>query len=197
MRFALTNCLLALATSGAIAQSTNLVQPAFFVLKGTTQTASGGVKSVRVVNKDIVAALNETGAFQFGTRASLLFISTDDQPPVIAVRDGSGRTATTNDVSDFLGVTEIGDEVRSPDDSTRWQTWNFAFDNGATNETAFQLWGATTIQRGAVQAGRNGETTGSPAVFSDVRGVGRVRGAVTVFSGTVSSGNVTPVREER
>jgi hypothetical protein len=198
MRFALIAGLLTAATSSAIGQTTNVVQPAYFVLKGTTQTASGGVKSVRVVNKDILAALNETGAYQFEARAALLFVSTDDeQLPVLMVRNVSGSQVTTNDIGDFFGITEIGDEVRSPDDSIRWQTWNFAFDNNTTNETAFQLWGATTIERGTVHAGRNGEGAGSPAFVSDVRGVGRVQGAVTVFSGTVSSGNAALVREER
>jgi hypothetical protein len=198
MRFALITGLLALATSSATAQTTNVVQQAYFVLKGTAQTASGGVKSVRVVNKDILTALNETGVYQFGARATLLFVSTDEQqPPVLMVRNVSGNQLTTNDVGDYFGLTEIGDEVRSPDDSIRWQTWNFAFDNNTTNETAFQLWGATTIQRRTVHAGRNGGGAGSPVFVSDVRGVGRVQGAVTVFSGIVSSANVTPVREER
>jgi hypothetical protein len=195
MRFALIMGLLALAAFGAIGQSTNVVQPAFFVLKGTTQTASG-VKSVRVVNKDILAALNETGVYQFGARATLLFVSTDEQLPELMVRDVVGNLVTTNDVGDYFGVMEIGDEVRSPDDRIRWQTWNFSFDNNTTNETAFQLWGATTIQRSTAHAGHNGEVAGSWAFVSDVRGVGRVEGAVTVFSGTVSSRNAAPVRNE-
>ena len=195
MRFALIIGQLALTTICATAQSTNVVQPAYFVLKGTTQTASG-VKSVRVVNKDILAALNETGAYQFGARATLLFVTADEQPPLVMVRDVSGTAVTTNDVSEYFGITEIGDEVRSPDDSIRWQTWNFAFDNGTTNETAFQLWGATTIQ-GAVHNRRNGEVTGTSSVVSDVRGVGGLRGVNTIFSGTVSSGHSTPVGSKR
>jgi hypothetical protein len=196
MRFALIIALLALTTTCATAQSTNVVQPVYFVLKGTTQTASG-VKSVRVVNKDILAALNETGAYQFGAQATLLFVTTDDQPPLLMVRDVSGTAVTTNDVSEYFGITEIGDEVRSPDESVRWQTWNFAFDNGTTNETAFQLWGATTIQRGAVPNRRNGEVTGTLSVVSDVRGAGGLQGVNTIFSGTVSSGHSAPVGSQQ
>jgi len=199
MRFTLIAGLLALATSGAIAQSTtNVVQPVFFVLKGTVQTASG-VASVRVVNKDILAALNASGAYQFGPKSTLLFVSGDDeQPPVIVVQEGRGRQTTNTDVGDFFGVTEIGDAVRSADDSMRWETWNFAFNNGATNETAFQLWGATTIQSGTPHTRRNGEGDGSQNVRSDVRGVGGLNGANTVFSGTVVSGNsITSVRNGR
>jgi len=76
---------------------------------------------------------------------------------VLVVQEGSGRQTTNTDVSDFFGVTELGDPVRSADDRTRWETWNFAFNNGTTNETAFQLWGATTIQSGTTHTRRNGE----------------------------------------
>src|SRR5262249_23938668 len=126
MRFALITSVFALAAHGALAQSTNIVEPAYFILKGTTQTASG-VKSVRVVHKDLIAALNEPGAYQFGPRAALVFVTTEDQTPVLMVRDVSGGTPTNLDVGDYFGITEIGDEVRSPDNRTRWQTWNFAF----------------------------------------------------------------------
>jgi transcription elongation factor len=199
MRFALITGLFGLAISSAIGQSTNIVQPAYFVLKGTiqTQTASG-VKSIRVVNKDIIAALNETGVYQFGPRATLLFITTDEQqPPELMVRDVSAGTVTTNDIGNYFGITEVGDEVRSPDNSTRWQTWNFAFSNGITNDTGFQLWGATTIQRGAVHSARNGEVTGTPVFISDVRGAGGVQGTNTIFSGTIYSANSTPVASQR
>ena len=120
-RFAVLSALLAFTVSTAAAQSTNVVQRANFVLKGTTQTSSGAT-SVRVSNKDILAALNATGAYNFGPGAILLFISSDDQPPLIIVREGSGGQATNTDVSDYFTVTEIGDEIRSRDNSTRWET---------------------------------------------------------------------------
>jgi hypothetical protein len=196
MRFVIMIGFLGLAMATANTQTTNVVLSAFFVLKGTAQTATG-VKSVRVVNKDIIAALNETGVYQFGRKATLLLVSTDNETPVLMVRDVTGGQATTNEVDDYFDITEIGDEVRSPDGSTRWQTWNFAFDNATgdatTNETAFQLWGATTLQSGRSQTRRTREAAISPSVLSDVRGVGRVQGAITIFSGTVSSGNSAPV----
>jgi hypothetical protein len=93
---------------------------------------------------------------------------------------------------------EIGDEVRSANDSTRWETWNFAFDNGTTNhETSFELWGATTIHRGAIRTPGVGTLAGPQRVQSSVRGVGRVKGAITIFSGTVSGANATLVTSEQ
>ena len=196
MRFALITGLLALATGSGTAQSTNSVQRANFMLRGTVQTATG-VRTVRLGNKDILAALNATGVYDFGPRATLLFVSSGDEVPVLMVRDGTGRQTTNTDVGDYFDVTEIGDEVRSPNDSTQWQTWNFAFDNGTTNETAFQLWGATTIQRGGMQTRRTGEPGGPPNIQSNVRGVGRVQGAITIFSGTIVGANSIQVRNEQ
>jgi hypothetical protein len=181
--------------SSAIAQSTNVVQRANFVLKGTTQTSSG-VTSVRLVNKDILAALNATGVYQFGPKATLLFVSADDQPPALVVSEANGGSATSTDISDYFGVTEIGDDVHSPSDKTRWETWNFAFDNGNTNETAFELWGATTIHRGAIRTRGVGTLAGPQRVQSDVRGVGRVQGAITVFSGRIDGTNPTLAMSE-
>jgi hypothetical protein len=195
MRFTLITGLLALAICSAIAQSTDVVQRANFVLKGTTQTSSG-VTSVRVVNKDILAALNASGAYEFGPKAALFFVSADDQPPALIVREVSAGQVTNTDVSPYFGVREIGDEVHSRNESTWWETWNFAFDNGNTNETAFQLWGFTTIHRGTIRTPGIGTLAGSQRVQSNVTGVGRVQGAITVFSGSVDAANATLARSE-
>jgi len=193
VRFGLMIGLLALAIASATGQSTNVVQRANFVLKGRIQTSSG-VKSVRVVNKDIIAALNETGKFNFGQKAVLSFVGgEDDQAPAIVVREVNGEVITT-DVGDYFGVTEVGSEVHSHNDRTRWETWNFAFNNGTTNETAFLLWGATTIHRGEIHSRSIGTIEGSRRIQSDVRGVGRVEGAVTIFSGSVFSASSTLVK---
>jgi hypothetical protein len=195
MRLALATGLLSLAITSATAQSTTVVQRANFVLKGTVQIPSGAT-SVRVGNKDILAALNESGAYHFGPKATLLFVSSGDQPPVIIVRDVSGEQTTNTDVSDYFGVTEIGNEVRSHNQGTQWETWNFAFDNGLTNETAFQLWGATTVHRGAIHAPHIGTIEGPRGVQSKVAGVGRLQGAITIFSGTIFGANASLDRAE-
>ena len=191
VRFALLAGLVAPAIPSATAQSTNVVQRANFALKGITQTSSG-TRLVRVVNKDIIAALNATGEYQFGPKAALLFVSSDDQPPVLVVRDASAGTNTTTEVSDYFGVTRIGDEISLRKDGARLETWQFAFDNGNTNgETGFELWGSTTIHRGAIHTAGMTTLTGPQRIESKVRGVGRVQGAVTIFSGSISGAKAT------
>lgn len=176
----------------AIAQTTNVMQRANFVLKGTMQATSGvGVTTVRLNNKDLLAALNATGQYQFGPRATFLFVSTDDEPPAVMVQVRVGRQVTNTDIGDYFGVTEIGNEVHSQKDDKRWETWNIAFNNGTSNETAFILWGATEIHRGAIHARGVKPVIGSQRVESDVRGVGRIEDTITIFSGRVSGVNAT------
>lgn len=193
IRFAL---FIAFAISSATAQSTNVTQRASFVLKGTVQTSSGAT-SVRLSNKDLIMALNATGEYQFGPKAALFFVSAGEQPPEVIVREVGGPygEVTTTDVGAYFGVTEIGDEVHSDKQSTQWETWNFAFNNGATNETAFLLWGVTEIHSGSIHTPGVGTLAGPQRVGSNVTGVGRVKGAITIFSGTVSGMNATLVTE--
>ena len=179
--------LLGLAISSTTAQSTDVVQRATVSLKATVQTASGA-KTAHVANKDIIAALNASGAYNFGPNATLLLVVSNDQPSGLLVQDGNSGQTTNTDVSGNFVVSEIGDEVRSPDGSTIWQTWNFGFDNGSTNaETAFELWGATTIRHRIIGIPGFGGTAAPPRIQCSVKGVGRLQGAVTVFSGTISS----------
>jgi hypothetical protein len=186
MRFVIMAGLLGLAMSISSAQSTDVMQRAIFDLKGTMQTSSG-VKEVRIGNKDIIAALNASGAYNFGPHAILLFDMNDDQAPALIVQDDGPGQATKTDVSAYFGVTEIGGEVRSRDGSTVWQTWQFGLGNGNTNaETGFALWGATTMGRGFIRVLGIGMVADTRRFQSNVKGVGRLNGAVTVFSGTVS-----------
>ena len=195
MRLAVIIGVLALATSTAWPQATNVIQRANFVLKGTKQTASG-VMSVRIGNKDLIAALNATGDYNFGRGAALFLVAINDQPSRIVVREVNGKQVADTDVSPYMGVREIGSEVHSRNGLTRWATWYFAFDNADTNgETGFQLWGSTIVKRGPVRGRGMGTLTGVSRVQSNVRGVGRVQGAVTVFSGTVSGSSASLVME--
>lgn len=180
--------LLALPALRSAAQSTNVIQHAFFSLKGIEQKASGGVTSVRITNKDILAALNTFAGFNFSSGAVLLFSSTDNQPPALVVHDVNGRQATNTDMSAYFGVTDIGDDVHSKNDRTRWATWEFAFDVANTNatETGFQLWGKTTLFRRPVQGPGIPTLVRTYKFDSEVNGVGRIQDAITIFSGKVS-----------
>jgi hypothetical protein len=180
--------LLALVFCSASAQSTDVVQRATFALKGTMQTSSG-VKSVRMDNKDILAALNGSGAYHFGPKATLLLVVSDNQPVTFIVEEKNSVQTRTTDVSALFGVTEIGEAVHSPDGSTAWATWHFGFDNGNTNETAFRLWGSTTIRRGPIHTPGIGTVAGPQRVQCSVRGVGRLKGVITIFSGNFSGAN--------
>ena len=186
MRFVVMTGLLALGLCSASAQSTDVVQRATFALKGTMQTSSG-VKSVRMDNKDILAALNGSGAYNFGPKATLLLVVSDNQPVTLLVEEkNSGQTRTT-DVSAWFGVTEIGEAVHSPDGSTA--TWHFGFDDGNTDETAFVLWGSATIRRGSIHTPGIGTIAGPQRIQCSVRGVGRLKGVITIFSGNISGAN--------
>lgn len=179
--------LLVVALSRATAQSTDIVQRVAFVLKGIVQTSSGA-KTVRVGNKEILAALNASGAYKFGSNATLLFDLSDDQPPTLIVQDGTPGQTTNIDVSALFSISEIGDEVLSRHSNISWQTWQFGFDNGNTNaETGFELWGSTIVRLGSTNTTGVGTFGGPPLVQSNVSGVGRLNGAVTVFSGTIST----------
>lgn len=174
--------LLAVASNTAVGQSTDVVQQANFVLKGIKQNSSG-VTYVRIGNKDILAALNATGEYHFSSGAALLFVSTDDQPPTIVVRDTNIGQVTNVDVGVYFGVSETGDAVHSTNGLTEWTTWAFALSDGQSGakDTEFQLWGRTTLH--TVGAG----VTQIHGVQSDVSGVGSLAGAVTIFYGTVQA----------
>lgn len=182
-------CVCGMATTRLAAQSTNIVQHAYFVLTGLEQTPAGRVSLVRVTNKDILKELSASGAYNFGPGASLLFVSTDNQLPTIAVRETNGSQVTTTDVGNNFGLTEQGDEVHSFDGATRWGSWMFAFDNGQA--TDFQLWGFTTLYDRIIQSAGVGTILGNYGELSRVSGVGAIEGQNTVFYGNVYGGYPT------
>ena len=175
----------ALLTSVCAAQSTNIVQHAYFVLTGLEQ-ASNGVSVVRVTNKDLLAALNATGAYNFGSGAMVLLVSTDNQVPSVMVRQTNGTQVVTTDVGNNFGITELGDEVHTRNGATRWATWEFAFDNG--RETDFQLWGFTTEYIRVIQTAGVGALQGLYGELSHVCGQGGIGGQNVVYYGAVYGG---------
>ena len=173
---------LALAASPAMAQTTNVVMKAYFVLTGIKQV-NGGVTYVRVTNQDILAALNATGNFNFGSGAQLILVSTDDQLPVVKVRQGDG---TTTDVGAYLALVGVDDEVHSANNLVSWAYWTYDFDNG--NGTDFRLSGMATLYRGTVTGPGIGTLTRTYNASTRVYGAGGLKGASTIFSGTVYAG---------
>src|SRR4051794_14894771 len=86
------------------------VKDASIVLTAIVQTPDGGTNRVRITNKDVLAALNSTGAFNFGEGAKLLLRSVEAGFPYFVVRE-SGTNEI--DVSDYLILTEPDDAVHS------------------------------------------------------------------------------------
>ncbi len=176
----------ALAAGQSVAQSTNIVQRAYFVLTGLEQKPAGGVSLVRITNKDILNALNASGAYHFGSGAMLLFVITDNQLPAIVVREQNGTQATTTDVGNNFGIAEQGDAIHALNGATGWATWVFSFDNG--HETDFQLWGMTTLYERVIQTAGVGAMSGLYGELSRVSGEGGIGGQNVVYYGAVYGG---------
>ncbi len=179
--------LLLLPFEQAMAQTTNVVMDAYFVLSGLTQSPSGRVIGVRILSKDILAVLNATGTFNFSPAAKLLFRSTDDNVPVMVVRDTNNGQETTTELGNYFGLSDIGSEVHTPDHLLGWGVWAFAFDDG--KGTDFHLWGLNTLRRRTLAAAGVGQLTRAYQVVVPVSGHGDVGATNTVFYGTVYAVN--------
>lgn len=191
-RLALLTSLLAFTLNRADAQpTTNIVHYAYFALRGIEQLPTNGVTAVRVTNKDLMAALNASGSYNFGSGAALLLIGPDGQVPDIVVREKVGGLVTNTAVGNYFGVSEPGDEVHAKNNKVRWGTWLFSFGNGLdpAQATDLQLWGFTTFSRGQVRTPRVGTLNATVRLHSAINGVGGLRGATTVFYGTVDGIN--------
>lgn len=166
-----------------LAQSTNVVMDAYFVLNGLEQGPAGRVIGFRILSKDIITALNATGNFNFGSGARLLLSSTDDNVPDIVVRETTNGQVTTTDVGAYFGVADIGSEVHTPNHLLAWGVWEFSFDN--EQGTDFHLQGLNTLRRKNLQAPNVGILTRAYQVVVPVSGQGDVKGTNSVFYGTV------------
>src|SRR5262249_35184046 len=78
-----------------------------FSLTGIKQVNESSTAPVKITNKDILAALNATGRFNFGNNAQILFLSVEGNLPSIAVRERNGTNAITTDISAFFFITEL------------------------------------------------------------------------------------------
>ena len=148
-RIGVMSALLALITGIAEAQTTNVYLQAYFVLSGVSQTSGGQAGSVRIIDKDILAALNATGSFNFGSNARLLLKSYNDQLPTFVVREKNGNQVTTTDVSNFMSVEEAA-EVNAKNGAVTYAVWVFTLNN--QKGTSFSVSGFLSLYRGTIKS---------------------------------------------
>ncbi len=184
IKVALLSGAIAMATNTVGAQTVNVVMKAYFVLNGIQQTSSGAA-NVRVTNKDILTVLNATGSFNFSSGAQIILRSTEDQLPVILVRDTDG---STTDVSSYLTLTDSGNEIHTGNNLTSWAIWNYALNTG--KGTDFNISGLATLYRGPISSS-SGTLTRTFNAGTHVYGEGDVGGSPAVFYGAVYAGFAT------
>ena len=163
-------------------QDYTTVKDAFFTLTAIVQTVDGLTSKVRITTKDIVAALNATGAFDFGRGAKLLLRSVNSALPYFVVRD-SGTNEV--DVSDFLTVADQDDAVHGHNSIDNWSIWDVTLSGGDAMD--FEFWGLTTLHSGAISTGGGGSLERAVKIESVGSGPGHVNGANAQFTGTVTA----------
>jgi hypothetical protein len=180
---ALFSVCFALAAQTNTNQIYSTVKEASFALTAIMQTADGGTKTVRMTNKDVLAALDATGAFTFGADAKLLLRSVNGGLPYFVVReDGSTNEV---DISDYLSLTEPDDAVHSHNSVVNWGIWNYTLNSGGG--TDFTFWTLTTLHTGAIPTGNGGALLRTVNLSSVGSGPGHVNGANAQFSGKVTA----------
>src|SRR5262245_39944281 len=109
------------------------VKDAFVVLTAIVQKPDGGTNKVRITNKDVLAELNATNAFNFDKRAKLLLRSVNGGLPYFVVRESTRNVGTNSevDVSDSLTLFEPDDAVHGHNEMVNWGIWTYTL-NGAS-----------------------------------------------------------------
>jgi hypothetical protein len=165
---------------------TNVAMVTQIALTGVKQAGPSTTASVRITNKDILAALNATGRFDFASNAQLLLLSVEGQLPTFAVRERNGTNIVTADISAYFFMTEPL-EVHSADHLTGYALRFFTLDN--QNGTSFTVSGMTTLRAGKITAPGIGPLTRDRTLSSTVSGPGTLDGASIVVRGTVRGGS--------
>jgi hypothetical protein len=166
-------------------QTYSTIKDASIALTAIVQKSDGGTKKVRITNKDVLAALNATGAFDFGTDAQLLLRSVEGGIPYFVVRESVSNEVTTIDVSDYLTLTEPDDAVHGPSQAINWGIWNYTLNEGGG--TDFTFWGFTTLHTGDIPTGTGGDLQRTVNLISTGSGPGHVAGANAQFAGKISA----------
>ncbi len=157
------------------------VKDASIALTATAQTSEDESHTVRITNKDVLAALNATGVFDFGNDAKLLMRSVNGGLPFFVVHESVSNEVTTIDISDYLTVTEPDDAVHSHNSIDNWGIWNVVLNGGDGND--FTWWGLTTLHTGRIPTGNGGALFRTVSLSSSGSGPGHVNGANAQFSG--------------
>src|SRR5690242_20078416 len=97
---------LSFGSAVASAAVTNVAMVTQFALTGVRQVASSTATPVRIGNKDILAALDATGQFDFANNAQLILLSYEGNLPNFAVRERSGTNVITTDISRYFSLSE-------------------------------------------------------------------------------------------
>jgi hypothetical protein len=159
------------------------VKNAFFELTAIVQAADGGTNKVRITNKDVLAALNSTNAFNFDNHAKLLLRSVNGGIPSFVVRDSTSKAVTNGDVdvSDSLTLVEPDDAVHGRNQMVNWGIWTYTLND--VSGTDFTFWTLTTLHTGAIPTGNGGKLLRTVSLVSIGSGPGHVDGANAQFSG--------------
>jgi hypothetical protein len=174
-------------TVAAQEQIYSTVKNAYFELTAIVQTADGGTNKVRITNKDVLAALNATNAFNFDNHATLLLRSVNGGLPFFVVRESTSNVATNSevDVSDTLTLFEPDDAVHGRNQMVNWGIWKYTLT--ASGGTDFTFWGFTTLHSGGIPTGNGGKLVRAVNLNSIGSGPGHVDGANAQFSGKVTA----------
>ena len=174
-----------LTTNVRAQQVYSTVKDAFFTLTAIVQTDDGGTKTVRVSNRDILAALNATGAFNFKAGARLLLRSVNGGLPYFVVQESNAGQVTTTDVSEYLTLTEPDDAVHGENSLVNWGIWNLTLNGGGRMD--FNMWGLTILHTGAIPTGKGGDLLRTVSLSSVGSGPGHLGNANAQFSGKVTA----------
>jgi hypothetical protein len=167
------------------AQTYNVVTVANFALTGFKQNGDA-VTLVRMGNKDIIAALNASGQFSFGSGAQIVMISLEDQLPTFGIRERNGTNVATTAIGSFFSLTE-SDEIHTSNNMTSYVVQDYHFDNH--NGTSFSVSGLSTLKRGQISGPGFGGLERVKQINSQVNGPGSVNGDEALFRGAMNAGS--------
>jgi hypothetical protein len=185
IRLATISALLALGTCTVAAQTTNLFLNAYFVLSGFVQAPNNQAVAVRIINKDILSALNATGNFTFGSGAQLVLRMSNNQLPTFFVRQTNGVQVVTTDVSNFLTLAQTT-QVNANQGLVTYAIRIYTFDN--LQGVRFSVTGFATIFRGPVSAPGVGTLIKPFNAGAQTVGSGTLNGAQMVLQGPIYAG---------